>query len=73
VYTPLRFTTKGAEQANVLSFEVFHELRGNAVGRLRLHGGAVVNAMLGAELDVQQAQEVPHLGGGAYGGFAPAA
>ena len=36
------------QQTNVLAFEVFHQLRGNAVGRLRGHGGVVVNAMLRA-------------------------
>ena len=36
------------QQTNVLPFEVFEQLRCNAVGRLRLHCGVVVNAMLSA-------------------------
>ena len=63
---------QGAEQANVLAFEFTHQLRRNAVWRLRLHRRAIVRAMLGAEFDKQQTQKVPHLGGGAHGGFAPA-
>ena len=52
------------QQTNVLPFEIFHQLRSNAVGRLWSHGGVVVNAMLCAQLDVEQSQEMPHLGGG---------
>ncbi len=61
------------QQADVLAAELREQLRGNALGRLRLHGCAVVHAVLRAQLDVQQAQKVPHLGGGAHGGLAPAA
>ena len=57
----------------MLPTELGEQLRGNALGRLRLHGGAVLGAMLRAELDVQQAQKVPHLGGRAHGGLAAAA
>ena len=39
----------------------------------RLHRRAVVHAMLGAQLDVQQTQKVPHLGGRTHRGFAPPA
>jgi hypothetical protein len=49
------------------------QLRGDALGRLRLHRRAVMDAVLHAELDVQQAQEVPDLGGGAHRALAPAA
>ena len=59
-----------AHQANVLTFELTHQLRRNALGRLRLHRRTIVNAMLRTELDIQQAQEVPHLGGRAHGGLA---
>ena len=61
------------EQADVLAAKGFEQLGGNAVGGLRRHRRAVVHAMLGAELDVQQAQEMPDLGGGADRGLAPAA
>ena len=49
------------------------QLRGNAVHGLRLHRRAVVHAVLHAQLDVEQAQEVPDLGGGAHRALAPAA
>ena len=42
------------QQTDVLAFEVFKQLRGNAVGRLRCHSGVVVNAMLRAQLHVQK-------------------
>ena len=61
------------QQADVLATVGFHQLRGNAVGALRLHRRGVMHAVLGAELHVEQAQEVPDLGGGADGGLAPAA
>ena len=61
------------QQTNRLAAIARHDLRGNALGRLRLHGGAVVHAVLHAQLDVEQAQKVPHLGRRAHGGFAPAA
>ena len=61
------------QQADMLAAELRHQLGGNAVGRLRLHRRAVVYAMLGAELHIQQAQEMPDFGGGAHGGLAPAA
>ena len=57
----------------MLTAELREQLRSNAFGRLRLHGSAVVHAVLGTQLDVQQAQEMPHLGRGAHGGLAPAA
>ena len=62
---------EGRQQANVLPFELLHELRRNALRRLRGHRGTIMDAVLGAELHIEQAQEVPHLGGGAHGGFAP--
>ena len=49
------------QQTNMLTFEILHELRGNAVRRLRRYCGVVVHAMLRAEFDVQKSQEVPHL------------
>ena len=61
------------QQADMLSLVARHQLRGDAIGRLRLDLGAVVDAVLHAELDVQQAQEVPDLRGGADGGLAPTA
>ena len=57
----------------MLPAKVLHQLRGDAVGCLWRNRGAVMNAMLGAQLDIEQAQKVPHLGGGAHRGFAPAA
>ena len=48
------------QQANVLAFEIFHELRGNAVRRLWRYCGVVFHAMLRAEFDVQKSKEVPH-------------
>ena len=70
---PFAIDHQGAEQANVLTLVGFHQLRDDALGGLRLHRCAVVHAMLGAQLDIQQAQEVPHLGGGAHGAFAATA
>ena len=61
-----------AHQANVLPLEFAQQLRGNAIRCLRLHRCTIMRAMLRAELDVQQTQKVPHLGGGAHGGLAPA-
>ena len=61
------------EQTDVLAAVVFEQLRGNAIGRLRLHRRTVLVAMLRAQLHIQQAQKVPHLGGGANRGFASAA
>ena len=51
------------QQANVLAAVVPEQLRRNAVRRLRLHRRAVLVAMLGAQLHVQQTQKVPDLGG----------
>ncbi len=62
-----------SQQADVLAFELRHQLRNDAVGRLRLDGRVVVHAMLNAQLHIEQAQKVPDLGGGAHGGFATAA
>src|SRR5256885_10275259 len=42
--------------------ELREQLGRDAFRRLRLHGGAVVDAVLRAQLDVEQAQEVPDLG-----------
>ena len=60
------------EQADVLAAKIPQELRGNAVGRLRRHRRAVMDAVLRAELDVQQPQKMPDLGRRAHGGLAPA-
>ena len=58
------------QEANVLAAKAGHELRHDAVGCLRLHRGVVVHAVLDAQFHIQQAQEMPNLGGGAHGGFA---
>jgi len=58
------------QQANVLAPELLHQAGDDALSRLRQHGSAVVYAVLGAQLDVEQAQKVPDLGGGAHGAFA---
>ena len=50
------------EQADVLAGVVAQQLRGDALGALRRDRRAVVDAVLQAELDVEQAQEVPDLG-----------
>ena len=60
------------QQADVLAPKLREQLRGDALCRLWLHGGAVFGAVLHAQLDVQQPQKVPHLGGGAHSGLAPA-
>ena len=64
---------QGRQQANVLASVGFEQLGGNAIGALRHDGRAVVHAMLYAQLHIQETQEMPHLGGGAHGGLAPAA
>ena len=64
---------QGRQQADVATAVACENGRDDAVGALRLHGGTVVHAVLGAELDVEQAQEVPDLRGGADGRFAAAA
>ena len=61
------------QEADGLAAVALQELRGDALGRLRQHRRAVVHAVLHAELDVQQAQEVPDLGGGAHRALAAAA
>ncbi|OIQ69001.1 hypothetical protein GALL_494010 [mine drainage metagenome] len=55
------------QQADVLAAKIFQQLRRNALWRLRCHRGAVMNAVLGAELDKQQPQKMPDLGGGSDG------
>ncbi len=65
-------------QADVLAAVIAHPLRSNRLGGLRQHGDGVAvfidagGAVLCAQFDEQQAQEVVHLGGGAHGGLAPA-
>ena len=61
------------QQADMLATKIFEQLRRNTVRRLRLYRGSIVNAVLRAQLDVQQTQEVPHLGCGAHGALAPPA
>ena len=61
------------QQADVLAGVVAQDLRGDALGALRPHRRAVLDAVLHAELDVQQAQEVPDLGGRADRALAAAA
>ena len=58
------------EQANVLATVTFHQLRGNALWGLRLHRSVVVDAMLRAQLHIQEPQKMPNLGGGAHGRLA---
>ena len=43
------------QQADVLAAKGFEQLGGNAVGGLRRHRRAVMHAVLGAQLDVEQA------------------
>jgi hypothetical protein len=57
----------------VLAAVLLQQLRNDAVHALRPHLGAVVHAALHAQLHPQQAQEVPHLGGGGHGALAAAA
>ncbi len=70
---PFAVDHQRCQHADVLATEGRHPLRQDAVGGLWLHRGVVVDAVLGAQLHVQQAQEVPDFGGGADGRFAPAA
>src|SRR5574343_1130536 len=56
----------------MLATQAGHDLCADAVDALRLHRRAVVHAMLEAELDVEQAQEMPDLGRGADGGLGAA-
>ena len=58
------------EQAHVLALVIAQQLRCNALGTLRLDRRTVLHAMLQTEFDVQQPQEVPHLGGGGDGALA---
>ena len=60
------------QQSHVLAAKGLHQLRRNAVRRLRRNGRAVMDAMLHPQLDVEQAQEMPDLGGGANRRLAPA-
>ena len=61
------------QQANVLAAIGLEQLRRDAVGRLRLHRSTVLEAMLCAQLHIQQAQVMPDLGGCAHRRLAPAA
>mmetsp|Transcript_21531 Transcript_21531/g.83650 ORF Transcript_21531/g.83650 Transcript_21531/m.83650 type:complete len:653 (-) Transcript_21531:1654-3612(-) len=61
------------QQADVLAAVVAHQLRGDALHALRPHRRAVVHAALHAELDVEQAQEMPDFGGCRHRALAPAA
>ena len=61
------------EQADMLAAVIAQQLRGDALGALRPHRRAVVRAMLQPELDPQQAQEMPDLGGRRDRALAPAA
>ena len=63
---------QGAEQTNVLAFELPHQQGGQALWGLWLHRRVVAGAMLGAKFHKQQTQEMPNLGGGADRGLAPA-
>ena len=70
---PFAVHHQGAEHTDVLPAVLLQPLGRNAVGRLRLHSGTVVDAMLRAQFHIQQAQEMPDLGGRAHGGFPAAA
>ena len=60
------------QQPDMLAAKILHQLRRNAVRRLRCHSRAVVDAVLRAELDVEQPQKVPDLGGSTDSGFSAA-
>jgi hypothetical protein len=60
------------KQTDVLAAKLRHQLRNDALQRLRRHRCAVMHAVLCAQFDKQQAQKMPDLGGGADGGFATA-
>lgn len=61
------------QQADMLALELAQQLGGDALGCLRFYGCAIVHAVLRAQLDIEQAQKMPDLGGRAHGGLAPAA
>jgi len=61
------------QQAHMLAAVMLQQGGGNAVGRLWHHGRAVVHAVLGTQLHIQQPQEMPDLGGGAHRALAAAA
>ena len=61
------------QKADGLAAKAREDLRRDALGRLRLDARAVVDAVLHAQLDVEQAQKVPDLGDGADRALAPAA
>ena len=61
------------EQPDVLATVTLHDLRRDAVWRLRAHLGVVLHAMLNAQLHIEQTQEVPDLSRGAHRGFATTA
>ena len=60
------------QQPDVLPTEVLQQLRRNTLRTLRRHRRSVLGAMLHPQLDIQQAQEMPDLGGGAHRRLAPA-
>ena len=70
---PLAVDHQRGQQADMLTTVVAQHLRGDALGALRLHRRAVVHAMLQAQLDPQQAQEVPDLGRRGHRALAAAA
>ena len=61
------------EHADMLAGVVAQDLRGDLLDALRPHRGAVLDAVLHPELDVEQAQEVPDLGGRRDRALPPAA
>ena len=61
------------EQADVLAAMVAHELGKDRLRALRRHRRAVVDAVLHAQLHIQQPQEVPHLGRGRHRALTAAA
>ncbi len=61
------------QQTDVLAPKTPHQLPQDGRRALRLHRAVVVDAVLGAELDVEQAQVMPDFGHCADSRFAPAA
>ena len=57
----------------MLAFEFTHKLRDDALRCLRLNSGTIVHAVLRAEFDKKQAQEMPDFSCGANCGLSPAA
>ena len=57
----------------MLTFVIAQQLRRDRFHALRPHRRTVVNAVLDAQFHIEQAQEMPDLGGGGHRALAPAA